>query len=63
MHRTTAWFWNLFNALPRDVQALARKNYDLLKRNPNHPSLHLKKVGALWSARIGRNHRALASED
>jgi hypothetical protein len=63
MHRATSRFWDLFNALPKDVQALARKNYDLLKSNPKHPSLHLKKVGTLWSARVGRNHRALASED
>jgi hypothetical protein len=63
MHRATSRFWDMFNALPKDVQALARKNYDLLKRNPEHPSLHFKKVGTLWSARVGKNHRALASED
>lgn len=63
MHRTTTRFWHLFNALPKDFQELARKNYDLLKRNPDHPSLRLKKVGTLWSARVGRNHRALATED
>lgn len=63
MHRATARFWRLLNELPKDVRALARKNYDLLTRNPNHPALRLKKVGALWSARVGRNHRALASED
>jgi hypothetical protein len=63
MHRATSRFWDMFNALPKDVQALARKNYDLLKRNPEHPSLHFKKVSTLWSARVGKNHRALASED
>lgn len=63
MHRATSRFWRLLHALPQDVQALARKNYELLKRNPNHPSLHRKKVGALWSARGGRDHRAPASED
>ena len=63
MHRATSRFWHLLHALPQDVQALAHKNYDLLKHNPNHPSLHLKKVGALWSARVSRNHRALTSED
>jgi hypothetical protein len=32
----------------------------LLKQNPYHPSLHFKKVGSYWSARIGGHHRALA---
>jgi hypothetical protein len=49
--------------LPQDIQRLGRKNYELLKQNPRHPSLRFKKVGALWSARVGNNHRALAMED
>jgi hypothetical protein len=32
----------------------------LLKRDPQHPSLHFKKVGPYWSARVGIRHRALA---
>jgi hypothetical protein len=63
MHRTTARFWACFHALPEHVQQLARKNYNLLKENPRHPSLRFKKVGKLWSARVGGNHRALAIED
>jgi len=34
-----------------------------LRENPRHPSLRFKKVGKLWSARVGRDHRALAMED
>jgi hypothetical protein len=34
----------------------------LLKADPSHPSLHLKKVGKLYSARVGIAHRALAVE-
>jgi hypothetical protein len=34
----------------------------LLKENPRHPSLHLKKVGRFWSARVGSRYRALAVE-
>ena len=34
-----------------------------MKSNPGHPSLHLKKVGAFWSVRIGLDHRALAVKD
>jgi len=63
MHRTTARFWTLFARLPEAVQAVARKNFELLKVNPSHPSLHFKKVGKLWSARAGINHRALAIAD
>ena len=35
----------------------------MLVENPAHPSLRFKKVGKLWSARVGRDHRALAVED
>jgi hypothetical protein len=31
-----------------------------LTDNPKHPSLQLKPVGALWSARVTDNYRALA---
>jgi hypothetical protein len=42
---------------------LADKNFNLLKKSPRHPSLEFKKVGKLWSVRIGLAHRALASKD
>jgi len=43
------------------VRALADKNFELLKGNPRHGSLQLKKVGAdLYSVRVGLEHRALA---
>jgi hypothetical protein len=35
----------------------------LLKVNPHHPSLQFKKIGKLWSARVGLHYRALATED
>jgi hypothetical protein len=63
MHRASARFWTLFELLPEAVQEVARKNFELLKDNPSHPSLHFKKVGKLWSVRAGINHRALAVED
>jgi len=63
MHHTTGRFWGSFARLPDAVQATARRNFELLKGNPSHPSLHFKKVGKLWSARAGINHRALAVED
>ena len=47
---------------PQNLRSLADKNYALLKQNPRHPSLQLKKVGRLWSVRVGLNCRALAVE-
>lgn len=47
--------------LPRKVQQLARKNFKLLKKDPDHPSLRFKKVGDFYSARVGLHHRALAA--
>jgi hypothetical protein len=63
VHRTTQRFWQSFSKLPTSIKQLARKNFDLLKRELNHPSLHFKKVGKFWSARIGINYRALAFKD
>ena len=63
MHRATRRFWAGFDDLPEAVQKTARKNFRLLKNNPQHPALHFKKVGKFWSVRVGLNHRALAVED
>ncbi len=63
MHRTTAHFWTFFAHMPEAVQGVARQNFERLKENPSHPSLHFKKVGKLWSVRVGIHHRALAVED
>lgn len=63
MHRTTPQFWERFERLPFPMQRLAKKNFELLKRNQAHPSLQFKKVGDYWSARVGSKYRALAMED
>ncbi|MBI3119606.1 MAG: hypothetical protein HYZ00_13005 [Candidatus Hydrogenedentes bacterium] len=63
MHRTTGQFWQRHDALPRDIQEQSHKAFALLKANPKHPSLHFKKVGAFWSARIGQAYRTPAIED
>ena len=60
IHFTTPRFWKAYDALPLRVQKLADENYDLLKSNPKHPSLHFKKIGKLWSVRVGLGYRALA---
>jgi hypothetical protein len=61
-HTASSRFWALYGALPGDVRTLADKNYALLKSNPRHPSLHFKRLGDLWSVRIGAHYRALGTE-
>jgi hypothetical protein len=56
---TSTDFWQCLDDLPKPVQALAHKNFALLKENPRHPSLRLKRIDELWSVRVGINHRAL----
>jgi hypothetical protein len=46
-HHTTADFWECYARLPEAVQRLADGNYELLRANPHHPSLHFKRVGRL----------------
>lgn len=58
-HYTTPKYWQAYNSLPAQIQAVADKNFDILKKNPNHPSLHLKKAGRFWSVRAGIGFRAL----
>lgn len=65
-HHTTPEFWACYNALPEAVRKLVDRNFDRLKADPQHPSLHFKQIGKVWSARVGIGHRALAvrsSED
>lgn len=61
-HFASSDFWTCFGALPVPVQELARKNYELLKKNSQHPSLHFKTVGRYRSVRVGRHYRALGIE-
>ena len=61
-HCATPRFWRCYQGVPEDVRDLADRNYELLKSDPTHRSLHLEKIGQYWSVRIGRSHRALAVE-
>ena len=61
-HLANPRFWDCYNALPEDIRQLADAGYELLRRNPKHPSLHFKRVGRFWSVRVGLHHRALAVE-
>ncbi len=62
-HRVTRKFWSFYNGLPVETRKLADENFQLLRQDPSHPSLHFKKVGRFWSARVGIRHRVLAVED
>ncbi len=61
-HFANAAFWKYYHKLPKDIQELADQKFVLLKTNPQHPSLHLKKVGQYWSVRVGLRYRTLAVE-
>ena len=61
-HHASPDFWACYRALPASVQELADKSFGLLKADPRHPSLHFKRVGRYWSARIGPHYRSLGVE-
>jgi hypothetical protein len=58
-HFTSSHFWALYGELPQEVRELADKSYAMLKANPRHPSLQLKRIEELWSVRVGQQYRAL----
>ena len=61
-HYASPDFWHHYRQLPESIRALADKNFALLKANPRHPSLCLKKAGVFWSARVGLGYRALGKD-
>lgn len=61
-HLATPAFWKAYSSLPAQVQRLADRNYQLLKANPSHPSLHFKQAGRFRSVRVGLHYRALGVE-
>ena len=59
---TSAAFRKQLASLGPEVQRLARKQFRLWLDDHWHPSLHFKRVGPYWSARVDRDHRALGVE-
>jgi hypothetical protein len=58
----TRRFWDLFRALPAEVQKLAVKSYYLWRATPNHSSLYFRRLRGsedLFTIRIGDHYRAL----
>jgi hypothetical protein len=60
-HFASRRFWQCYRNLPQNIRDLADKNFELLKTDPKHPSLHFKQIGRLWSVRVGRHYRALGT--
>ena len=59
--KTDPRFWKHFDALPADIQVLARQRFRLWQKHPFHPSLHFKELRPqLWSVRINQKYRVLA---
>ena len=58
-HHAAPDFWKAYRSLPENIQELADRAFALLNADPYHPSLHFKKIGDLWSARVGIHHRVL----
>ena len=61
-HFATPKFWFHYRRLPEHIRKLADKNFELLRNDPRHPSLRLKRVDSFWSARIGLQYRAMARD-
>jgi hypothetical protein len=61
-HYASPSFWECYDNLPESIKELADKNYQLLKQDPTHPSLHFKKIRNYFSVRVGLKYRALGIE-
>ena len=61
-HFTNPKYWKFYYNLPANVRDVADNYFSRLKQNPMHPSLHLKKIGELWSVRAGIHYRALGMD-
>jgi hypothetical protein len=47
-HFASTEFWFHYSQLPEAIRELADKNFELMRANPRHPSIRLKKVGSVW---------------
>lgn len=61
-HLASSRFWQLYEALPREVRETADRNFRLLKSDSRHPSLRFKRIGKVWSVRVGERYRALGHD-
>jgi len=61
-HFTSPDFWSFYKRLTADAQRTADKYFALLKSESKHPSLHLNKIGDIWSVRAGLHYRAVGMD-
>jgi hypothetical protein len=61
-HFASPEFWRHYRLLPEEIQKSADRCFALLRDDPRRPSLHFRRVGAFWSARVGLHYRALARD-
>lgn len=62
--RATPEFWKHFARLPQHIQRQARDAFELFKRNPHDPQLHLQRLVStgqrnLYSVAVGPYYRAI----
>jgi hypothetical protein len=56
-------FWKAYDGLPDTIRRQADKSFALLKQDPKRPSLHFKKIGSSWSARVGKGYSRAGSRN
>ena len=61
-HWASSRFWVLYEVLPPEVRGTADKNFQLLKADARHPSLHFKRIGNVWTVRVGARFRAVGHD-
>ncbi len=61
-HFASPEFWHHYRLLPEGIRQLADKAFALMKDNPRHPSVQLKKTGMFWSARVSLRYRVLGKD-
>jgi len=61
-HYAAPGFWEAFDSLDPAIQKAARGAFHLMKSDPRHPGVRLKKTGRFWSARVNSGTRSLAVE-
>ncbi|RWL97742.1 MAG: hypothetical protein EOR68_16450 [Mesorhizobium sp.] len=59
-HFAAPSFWDAYDKLPKSIRTKADSSFAKLRADPFHPSLHFKRVGRYWSARVDLDYRAVA---
>lgn len=66
LSQTTSRFWKSYQTLPIAMREKARRAFKIWSDNPNHPSLHFKRIHPsepIYSVRIDLHYRALGVKE